>query len=161
MIRAGKIQTIDPRCRFSPITGDIFVLKYGTTWSTRVDVLEKDAKLLRATIFPQFTNLLVVEIFTGTAGTFAKCRSVRLYVFDLSRTNTDPLLERNIKETTTFLDQKSDRFETNVWEDSYRLESTLIGQPKIRWLKNSRTTVLDLKKEKNPRQRPGFGLQPP
>jgi hypothetical protein len=74
-------------------------------------------------------------------------RAVKLYVFDVGGTNAVPLLVRQIKETRSFLNSETGRRVTTVSDvEPYWLEATLDGKPRIRWLKSSAITVLDVKK---------------
>jgi len=126
---------------FKGITDDIFEIHF-KNWSAEVDVLERDAKLVRARIWPGFTNLLAAEIDTGTAGSYVKIHEVSLYVFDVCSTNGSPLLVKSIRETEAYMDEKAGHRVTNLVEQNpYRLLITN-GLPMVLWTKTGRTTVI-------------------
>ena len=136
----GQQMAVDSRCKFEKITDDIFELRFGN-WAAEVDVLERDARLVRARIWPGFTNLLVTEIDRGTAGSSVKTRTVNLYVFDVIGTNTTPLLVHKVRESAMFMDEKSGQRLTNVWTDPYKIGTTN-GVPVIVWRKTGKKTFL-------------------
>jgi len=130
----------DPHCAFRNVTDTVCNLQFGR-WSAQVGVLGRNAELVRSQIWPGFTNLLVAEIDSGTAGSYVQSRSLDVYVFDVGGTNTTPLLVQTVKVTTIYVDQGLGEQVTNCFEDPYTLGSTN-GFPMVEWTKTGQATVL-------------------
>lgn len=147
VVGARTFQSADtPRCKLKKVRDDVFLLELGS-WSAQIETLERDARLVRSKLWPNVPHLLVAEIDLGTAGSYIKVREVDLFVFDLRRTNTVPVLKQQIGRTGSFWNPKTERRETMVCgAEPYRLEETQGRKPRIRWLKSAASKVLDVNK---------------
>lgn len=133
-------------CKFKAAKDDVFKLERGKR-SFEIVVAERDAKLLKCQTLASDSNFLLAEIDTGTAGTFAKTNEVVLFIFDLKKTDSSPMVKKVIRESTRQMNIKSGKESMEVTENAYEIRVEGNGTPAIYWKNTKRLEPLVLQTE--------------